>query len=282
MIYRISEAMMMRTFVPGALAFSLLAACDGEADRHDEKAAIRAAPPAGSLEWSVAGPWRDASDQAIDIWRRPVEVLEFAGIAPGDQVLEIGPMGGYWTAILAPYLHHGGGSLTLAMEPQQQGVGRTADEFAQMFEPKSLFGKVIAAEFSDRTQKPGDVDHVLMFDDLGWAMGRDLADQLFADAYQALAPGGRLVVIQARGAGDSPQDILARSGYVREDFVRQLARDAGFELVEASDLLANSDDSRDHEAGILSLPPLAPDPENTIGAPDRMLLLFRKPRAPAP
>ena len=78
---------------------------------------------------------------------------------------------------------------------------------------------------------------------------------------------------------------------MQEPFVRQLAEEAGFVFVEASEINANPDDTKDHPFGVETLAPrrlTAPmgqpaDPEfdrtkyDAIGESDRMTLKFRKP-----
>ena len=51
--------------------------------------------------------------------------------------------------------------------------------------------------------------------------------------FKALKPGGILGVEAHRGRTDQPQDPKAKSGYAREDYAISLAKQAGFELVDA-------------------------------------------------
>ena len=124
----------------------------------------------------------------------------------------------------------------------------------------------------------------------GW-MAAGIAEKAFADAFAALRPGGVLGVEQHRLAPAQDQDPVAANGYVQEAFVRQLAAEAGFVFVEASEINANPDDTKDHPFGVDTLAPTrltAPrgepaDPAfdrskyDAIGESDRMTLKFRKP-----
>src|SRR3954468_10551167 len=56
-----------------------------------------------TLEQAASGAWRPDADKARDVYRHPVEALEFWGLKPGMTVLEVQPGGGWWTRILAPY-----------------------------------------------------------------------------------------------------------------------------------------------------------------------------------
>src|SRR5690349_10573063 len=60
--------------------------------------------PAGTLEWAVSGNWRIDKEKARDPYRHPVETLNFFGIKNTDTVVEIWPGGGWYTAILGPWL----------------------------------------------------------------------------------------------------------------------------------------------------------------------------------
>jgi predicted methyltransferase len=86
-----------------------------------------------------------------------------------------------------------------------------------------------------------------------------------------------------RARTDRPQDPRARDGYIRQDYLIALATRAGFELVAASEILANPRDTKDHPAGVWTLPPTLRlgDKDRAkyqaIGESDKFLLKFRKP-----
>ena len=86
----------LRYTLAGLSAALLLAAC--------------AATPSGpdSLAAAVAGPQRSDAAKARDVYRHPQDTLQFFEIAPTQTVLEIAPGGGWYTDILAPYLHDRG------------------------------------------------------------------------------------------------------------------------------------------------------------------------------
>ena len=78
-----------------------------------------AGPPEGSLEWAVAGAWRDR-DKARDAARHPMETLRFFGLQPAMTVVEFWPGGGWYTEILAPYLAKGGGATSPPPSPRDR------------------------------------------------------------------------------------------------------------------------------------------------------------------
>jgi predicted methyltransferase len=76
---------------------------------------------------------------------------------------------------------------------------------------------------------------------------------------------------------------MITSGYMPQDYVIQLAEQAGFVLEASTELNANPKDSADHPKGVWTLPPVLrlgeQDREKylAIGESDRMTLRFRKP-----
>jgi predicted methyltransferase len=282
------------------LALAGLVGCGREEARKVDAPPAPQGPPEGSLEWAIAGSWRSAQDKARDAARHPMETLRFFGLQPRMTVVEFWPGSGWYTEILAPYLAHGAGTFIGALFPE----GPTADPaqaalnaaFRTRFSSdRRLFGEPQFSIFgagSGPVAPPGTADMALFLRTLhGW-MAAGIAEKAFADAYAALKPGGVLGVEQHRLGPEEDQDPVAANGYVQEAFVRQLAAEAGFVFVAASEVNANEKDTKDHPFGVDTLPPMrltAPrgqpaDPEfdrskyDEIGESDRMTLKFRKPQ----
>lgn len=282
------------------LALAGLVGCGREEARKVDAPPAPQGPPEGSLEWAIAGSWRSPQDKARDAARHPMETLRFFGLQPRMTVVEFWPGSGWYTEILAPYLAHGAGTFIGALFPE----GPTADPaqaalnaaFRTRFSSdRRLFGEPQFSIFgagSGPVAPPGTADMALFLRTLhGW-MAAGIAEKAFADAYAALKPGGVLGVEQHRLGPEEDQDPVAANGYVQEAFVRQLAAEAGFVFVAASEVNANEKDTKDHPFGVDTLPPMrltAPrgqpaDPEfdrskyDEIGESDRMTLKFRKPQ----
>jgi len=286
-----------------------LPACRRSEDAEPEEPVDPNAPPVGSLAWAVAGPWR-ADARPRDAWRHPIETLEFFEISPDQTVVDMWPGAGYWTEILAPYLARGGGRLYCANfqverpepgdDPQAAGGLATAQlvaRFRERFESnRRLYGEVAMTQFgptSGPVAPDNSADLVLFMSQLNNWMAAGIAEKAFQDAYAALKPGGTLGVEQHRAPVGAIQDPAAADGYVQEAFVKQLAAEAGFAFVAASEVNANTADTRDHPFGVWTLPPErrsaprgeAPNPSfdhapyDAIGESDRMTLKFRKPTA---
>lgn len=284
-----------------------LAACGGGESPAPAAAPVSAemAPAQAPLEAAVAGSWRLEREKARDQYRHPVETLTFFGVKPSDTVVEIAPGGGWYTAILAPYLKSGGGKLYAAhVDPAaSEGARQNVENYKAAFADKDRYGDItvtVASRDSPGLAPDGSADAVLTFRNIHNWMAGGYADKIFADAFRALKPGGVLGVEEHRLPSARDQDLRATSGYVLESYVMQLAQNAGFVFEEASEINANPKDTADHPLGVWMLPPTldkpapgTPEAEGydqakyiAIGESDRMTLRFRKPvdapAAPAP
>jgi predicted methyltransferase len=276
----------------GLLGALVPAACGGSSERvetaDDAARADDAAPvqvETGSIEAALAGAHRSESNRARDRYRRPARTLAFFGLEPSMHVIEMGPGGGWYTEVLAPVLRDEG-RLTLAMaDPEQSRFARRlVDRMAAQPEIYDQVDRVVFALPDNASLGPdGSADMVLTFRSThGWINGGG-APQIYEAMYRVLRPGGVLGVVQHRADDDADPTESARSGYVPEPYVIQLATDAGFVLEESSDINRNPADDHDHPRGVWTLPPSLrlgdTDREQylQIGESDRMTLRFRKP-----
>lgn len=269
-------------FIAGAgLLVSTLSASPLLADAGKEK-----------LERIVAGEHRPAANKARDVYRHPIQTLQWFGLRDDMTVVEISPGGGWYTEIIAPFLKSGGKYYAAGFDPKS-----SVDFFrrgAQRFEEKlkaepELYGEVVTTVLAppDRLEiaPPGSADLVLTFRNVHNWMAAGTADDIFAAMYGALKPGGVLGVVEHRADPGQPLDPKAESGYVAEEQVIAFAQKAGFEFAGRSEINANPKDTKDHPEGVWTLPPTlrlgAQDRERylAIGESDRMTLKFVKPAA---
>ncbi|MBL8538101.1 MAG: class I SAM-dependent methyltransferase [Hyphomonadaceae bacterium] len=259
------------------------------------------APPAGSLAWALAGPWRMEPERDGD--RHPLQTLLFWGLEGDMTVLEVLPGLGWYTSILAPYLAaNGGGLIAAGFDPGNSSLARRetlALWEARFMRDRLVYGDIArtVAGAADRPiAPPNSVDLAIMANCVHTLMAEGIAERVFRDVLAALKPGGAFGLEQHRASSTGLQDPVAGAGYVQEAYVRALAEEAGFEFVAASDINANPRDTRDHPFGVWTLPPTLrsaplgqPDdpsfntaPYEAIGESDRMTLKFRKPSGLAP
>lgn len=237
----------------------------------------------------LAGDHRSPENKARDLWRHPVETLEFFGVEPGMKVAEIWPGGGWYTEVLGPLLNANGTYIAAGADPN----GASANTLAaiQRFKDKlaakpELYGNTQVVGFGPKALDfvpAGSVDRVLTFRNVHNWMAAGWAEDAFKAMFKALKPGGVLGVVEHRANKDQPQDPKAPTGYVREDYVIKLATDAGFKLVATSEINSNPRDTKDHPKGVWTLPPTLTMKDQdrakylAIGESDRMTLRFVKP-----
>jgi predicted methyltransferase len=252
-----------------------------------------------ALQAAIAAPDRSAVNVARDAARHPYESLRFWGLKPRQTVLEILPGGGYWTEILAPYALATGGHYEAAVSDAEENstpesISKAQAAFAARFADKARYGTIPLFALDAGTEglgKPGSVDLVLTARNVhNWTIRPGHAEQLFADFFTVLKPGGILAIEEHRADPRAERDG-GTDGYLATATVIALATKAGFTLDAKSEINANPKDSKDHPFGVWTLPPTRmsapagqpPDPAfdhsryDAIGESDRMTLRFRKP-----
>ena len=287
-----------RRLLAGAAALSL-AGCGRKTAAPDAaKPSTKAGPM--TLAAAAQGDWRSPADKARDVWRHPVESLEFWGLKPGQTVVEFWPGAGWYTDILAPYLAATGGKLYAASLQTDLPDEPTAGEIVEAYRHKltakpKVYGDVAITAFgpaSGPVAPAGSADLVLFLRNLHNWMAAGLTEKAFRDAFTVLKPGGVLGIEEHRGEPGRVQDVLAADGYVQQAYVVEMAKEAGFVLAGESEINANPKDTKDHPFGVWTLPPTrlsAPRGEpaepgfdhakyDAIGESDRMTLKFVKPR----
>lgn len=238
---------------------------------------------------AINGPTRSPAFKARDGLRHPYDELKFFGITAQSSVVEILPIGGYWTEILAPYLKDHGVYYT-AMPPKTSGgagAAATAAFQTKLETDPETYGRVKITEFGPPAAKiaPDEsADFVLTFRNLHNWMKQGNADEVLASFYAALKPGGILGVEDHRGNRAGTQDPKALDGYVQQDYAIALIKQAGFEFVGSTEINANPKDTANWPKGVWTLPPtlaLGQTDRATyeaIGEADNFVLKFRKPR----
>ncbi|MDA7829613.1 methyltransferase domain-containing protein [Gammaproteobacteria bacterium] len=235
------------------------------------------------LERAVTSEERDPKNAVRDSSRHPLETLSFFGIKSDMTIVELSPGGGWYTEILANFLHEPGKLIAAHFDPNSERAyyKRSRANFEKKMSANSMFDTVEMVTINSNLAEPNSVDAVLTFRNLHNWLGSDM-DLIFSNSYKALKPGGLFGVVEHRAKPGTSMEVMKKSGYVSEEHAIEIAKKHGFELVAKSEINANPKDSTDHPGGVWTLPPnLRLKDEDRekyleIGESDRMTLLFKK------
>jgi len=290
--------------IPPIACLALLAACGArpaEAPVNskpvvDTGAATVATPtaPDPALLAAIRGPARSEArtekERARDGARHPLETLTFFGLRADAHVVELWPGGGWYTAILAPYLRDRGQLAVTHFDPagapESEDTQEAKATLARLDRSPDAFDKVVRLPIAPpriSLGPDGSADIVVTFRNVHNWITAGYDAQVFQAIARVLKPGGILGVEEHRAVGDSTDKQIGDTGYVPEARVVRLAEAAGLVLEARAEINANPRDTRDHPNGVWSLPPtfagkdVDRDKFAAIGESDRMTLRFRKP-----
>jgi predicted methyltransferase len=220
---------------------------------------------------SVADPGRPAADTERDANRKPAEMLQFAGITPGERLVDMIPGGGYFTRLFAKAV--GANGRVYAYLPSELD--------AVFKKPPAILAVAAEPANANVTVLHQPLQTFLLPEpvDLVWTSQNyhDLHDKFFGPidtaalnkaVFAALKPGGLFIVLDHSaqpGSGLRDTDTLHR---IDEAAVKAEVEAAGFVLAGTSDVLRNPNDPR--TANVF-------DP-GIRGHTDQFILKFRKPR----
>ena len=253
------------------LSLSFLFSFSFDISAHDLKAAIQSED-------------RTPKNILRDEYRNPFETLTFFQIKPEMKVIELSPGGGWYTEILANYLHEPGVLIAAHFDQNSkiEYFKNSRKRFEQKVESSPVFDNVEIVDLSSELADEGSVDAVLTFRNLHNWLGPQM-DLIFSNSFKALKSGGLFGVVEHRANPGTSISDMKKSGYVTEEHAIMIAEKHGFVLVGKSEINANLKDSKDHPKGVWTLPPnLRLKEVNrskylSIGESDRMTLLFKKP-----
>lgn len=229
-----------------------------------------AAPPSLSdYAAALAAADRPEAEVARDSARKPAEVLAFAGVRPGEAVGDFIMGGGYFTRVLSAAV--GPEGHVYAFQPNEFIAYRPAYAAEQD-------STVAALANTDGVRGPvsapplfGPLDRIITiqnFHDLFLdSLPQETPAKAAASLFQALKPGGTLVVIDHAGAPGSGREAADKLHRIDKALVVETLTAVGFVLDGESDLFANPEDQHD----LLVFNPAI------RGKTDQFALRFRKP-----
>jgi len=231
--------------------------------------ASAAADVSAVISAAIADPARPAADRKQDENRKPLAVLEFAGVKPGDRVADFIPGGGYVTRLFSKIVGKSGH--VYAVVPQELRKNAAAKVKAIAADPAYSNVTVLREPVND-FKAPEKLDMV-------WTSMNyhDLHDKFLGPAdmavlnkniFAALKPGGIYLVLDHAAAAGSGLRDTATLHRIDPAAVKKEVLAAGFVLDGESDVLHNPND--DHTAKVFN-PAIR-------GKTDKFIFKFRKPQ----
>jgi len=247
------------------LTIPLPATADDLVSTEASRAAIAAA---------IASPDRPESDLEQDARRKPQQVLEFTGVAPGMHVIDVFSAGGYYTELLARTVGATGQVIAYNNPPYASFAAKAI--VARYAGDRLPNVKQVTSTIEDLKLVPASLDlalFVMSYHDLYWRPddGSWPATDpmlLLAKLHAALKPGGVVVVEDhVANPGGDPSQVVTDLHRIDPSVVKRDFEKAGFVFDGQDDVLGNPAD--DHTKLVFD--------ESVQGKTDRFLFRFRKP-----
>jgi predicted methyltransferase len=249
----------MRTLLAGAALALCAAACVSTGDNSSSPGKVPKYVTA-----AVAESTRPDADRKRDEDRKPDQVLAFAGIKPGDKVLELQPGGGYYTRLLCLVAGEKGQVTTLRVTPATP-VNRPTppDQPTPCKNINPLTQKITELSL------PSGQDVVWTsenYHDMHLPVFNADIKAFNAAVYQALKPGGIFIIEDHAAQGGSGARDSGTLHRIDPDLVKQEVTSACFVFVGSSEVLHRADD------------PMTGRVFELQGKTNKFLFKFRKPK----
>jgi len=219
-----------RALLPAILAATIFAA----------PALAQSVPP--SVAAAVSDKSRPDADTKRDADRKPGETIAFAGVKPGDKVLELLAFGGYYTRILSKTVGPKGHIYSTMPDALLQARPAFADGLKAIAADPAYGNVTMLPEPNGTPTAPEPVDVVWTSDNYhdlhnpGPFGASDIAGFNKA-VFAALKPGGIFIVIDHASAPGAGFTVTGTTHRADPEAVKKEVMAAGFTFVAASDVL---------------------------------------------
>lgn len=229
---------------------------------------VAVAAPTAAQTAAVADKARPEADTKRDAARMPAQMMEFAGIKPGQTVADFLPGGGYFTRVFSKAV--GPKGTVYAIISEQQAANKEKPPAVNAIAADANYGnvKVVAANFQSFTlPTPADVIWTAEnYHDLHLTrLNLDVAAVNKA-VFNALKPGGYYVVLDHAAADGAPVDVANTLHRIDPAIVKKELEAAGFKFVGESKILRRTSD--DHTQKVFDL----------HDATDQFIYKFQRPK----
>ncbi|SEN52391.1 Predicted methyltransferase [Sphingomonas gellani] len=246
--FRLLASALMLTALPASIALS-------------QGGKVSAPAPSAAIQAALADPAR--ADQAADDARRQAAaVIAFAGVKPGDSVIDFLPGAGYWTRIFSPLV--GPGGHVDALWPSI--AAKYAEKQLPALQARGLTNVTAEVQSSPFPTVAKPVDLFWTVQNYHDIPAAGIA-QFNAAVLKALKPGGIYLIVDHADARGALPSAAGNKHRIDPAVVRSQVQAAGFRFVGQSSVLANPAD--DHSKPVF-------DPA-VRGHTDQFVFKFRKP-----
>jgi predicted methyltransferase len=227
------------------------------------------APSSDFIAAAVGDVSRLADARSRDALRKPAEILAFAGVKPGDTVVEIAPGGGYDTALLSRVVGPTGKVYAVDCERLFEYQPKLRESFANYAAQDPRGNVQYSSQRLDAPDLPMGVDAIWMsmfYHDTVW-LGVDRAAMNRA-FFEHLKPGGVYLIIDHKALSDAGEGVASELHRIDPALIRREIEAAGFTLADTSGVLANPEDP--HTQSVFD--------DKIRGRTDRFIWKFVKPQ----
>ena len=216
----------------------------------------------------VADPTRLTEAVARDPDRKPVDMLRFSGLKPGQKVLEIAPASGYYTGLLSRMI--GADGQLYGVDPARifEFFPKARDGFQNYQAQDPRENVTYSIQNLDELALPTKVDQiwmVLYYHDTLWT-GEDRLE-MNRRFFNSLKRGGVMILIDHHGVAGMDSEASRTLHRMDADIAERELTAAGFVIEKRSSLLVVGSDPRDDSVFA----------KDRRGRTDRFLWLLRKP-----
>ena len=225
------------------------------------------APPA-YVGTAISDPERPAADKARDPVRKPADMTAFAGIKPGDIVLEILPGEGYFTRIFSKVVGPQGHLYAAVPDTQSSDAEPAASAIAMNIEYSNVTVIPLTPAAMKALPPLDEIWTSQNYHDLHLSRVHTDVAALDRIWFDILKPGGTAAIVDhAALPGSPPTETADRLHRIDPAIVRNEMAAAGFKFDGESDVLRNPAD--EHTAIVF-------DP-SIRGRTDQFAFRFKKP-----
>jgi predicted methyltransferase len=221
---------------------------------------------------AIANPERKEKDPEVDSRRHPTELMVFAGVKPGDKVLDLIPGSGYFTKIFSGIVGERGHVYSVWPNEYDAESHPDSDNLRALAKTTAFANVSVVVQPANALSAPEPLDVVFTsqnyHDYPDKFMGPTDPMILNRAVFQALKPGGVFIIVDhaaQAGSGLRDTETLHR---IDPETVKAQVTAAGFKFEASSDVLRNPADT--HTVKVF-------DPSIRRHT-DQFVFRFRKPR----